>query len=120
MSAIDTKIDLIRQYLDVRVASHGIHSSNIANAETPHYLAKIPTFEASLDRAKSLDNPLDHKWKFDMRIDKSAATPREDGNNVQLDSEMSKMAENSLMYMSAIQILNKEMAITKYAISAGR
>jgi len=40
-----------------------------------------------------------------------------DGNTVDLEKEMSALAENSILYKSALQLINKKMASLKYAIS---
>lgn len=124
MGSLANTIDMVKQYLDFRVANHGIRAANIANAETPGYKSQIPSFEARLD-SKMSEKPNDmmrpnRKYDFEMRIDASRMTPREDGNNVNVESEMAAMAENSLLYQTGLKILNKELALTRYAITAGR
>lgn len=117
MSTLDTKIGLITQYLDMRVAKHSVHASNIANTETPNWKALVPTFDAKLKTIMGADNK---QWEVDMNIRRSNASPREDGNNVDLHQEMSAIADNSLKYTSAVRILTKEMAIAAYAVTSGR
>lgn len=123
MSSISNNLDTIKRFLDTNIATHDIYASNIANAETPNYKASVPHFEAKLTQAEKSNNLLsstkDKQWKLGLRIEKSNAQTREDGNNVQLEQEVSAMAENSLMYMSALKIFSKEESIAKYAISSG-
>ena len=42
----------------------------------------------------------------------------EDGNTVDRDEEMSKMAENKILHDASVQLLNKKLALLKYAVSA--
>ncbi len=42
-----------------------------------------------------------------------------DGNTVDMDKEMASLAENSLMYKAAVQLINKKMATLKYAATDG-
>jgi flagellar basal-body rod protein FlgB len=39
-----------------------------------------------------------------------------DGNTVDLEKEMSALAENTILYKSALQLINKKMAAIKYAL----
>ena len=123
MSSISNNLDTIKQFLDTNIATHDAISSNIANAETPNYKAVVPHFEAKLSQAEArqdlLSHPKDKQWKLGLRIEKSEAPAREDGNNVQIEQEVSAMAENSMMYMSALKIFSKEASIAKYAITSG-
>lgn len=110
--------------MNARTASHAVISSNIANASTANYRAAIPSFQIHLDQAASMiqggeilsgDKP---QWKLEMKVARSTDALKENGNNVQMEKEMSALTDNSLQYMSALKLLNKEMAITRYAIAS--
>ena len=118
MSSIQNATDLVRQYLDARVAAHSVYATNIANSETPNFHAKIPTFKAVLDHAASQQLGEEH-WNVGVDFKPSRETTRGDGNNVNLEREMSALAENSMNYLSAVKILTKEMAIARYAATSG-
>lgn len=124
MSSIDAKMNLVKQYLDLRIQAHSVISSNIVNADTPNFIAKQPTFEASLDKQnRGINQGLkasDKMWNLKLKTENSRAPIKEDGNNVILENEMSSMALNSLEYMSALKIINKQMALERYAIQSGR
>ena len=45
--------------------------------------------------------------------------PDEDGNSVDLDHEMSKLAENQLLYRATTKVYSKRMVLLKYAIQEG-
>ena len=42
-----------------------------------------------------------------------------DRNTVDLDKEMSTLAENSILYKAALTLINKKMAMLKYGIGDG-
>ncbi len=123
MSSFGTKIDFMKQYLSMRDAAHQVIASNIANAETPEYKAKLPSFSFKLDqqtnqnKAEGFLAEAKSPIEIGMKVLESSADPREDGNNVNVNQELAAMSENSMLYMGALKILNKELAITKYAIN---
>ena len=45
--------------------------------------------------------------------------PNQDGNSVDMDHEMSKLAENQLLYRATTKVYTKRMALIKYAIQEG-
>lgn len=129
----DKTTDALATSLHMRQIRHNVTSANIANAETPNYHAKKMDFEDALARALDIDgnNKLaaTHGDHFTVG---SSGTPvadvyenpdvamNNDGNTVDLEKEMSALTENSIMYKSALQLINKKMAAIKYAISEGR
>ena len=120
--------------LNIRLLKHNVISSNIANAETPNYHAKKIDFEDALARALDIDglrgmstsNP-DH---FSVGGKSAKVTPdiyenpegavNNDGNTVDLEREMSSLAENTIMYRAALQLINKKLAALRYAITENR
>lgn len=120
MPSLESKVDLVRQYLDARVASQTIYSANIANGETPNYKAKLPTFKTILDTMPGVSGSKnDPHYKVDMKVRDSTEPVRVDGNNVNMEKQMAALAENSMRYMSAVKILSREMAIERYAATSG-
>ena len=126
MSSFTTNIALFQKYLDTRVKAHAVYTNNVANAETDNFKAQVPTFEAKLETAKTqmidgeLTNAGQKEWNFETNITKSKNPTNSSGNNVQLDQELSNLSQNSLLYISGIKLLNKQLAIERYAITGGR
>lgn len=94
-------------------------SANIANAETPQYRAVDLDFGKSLDEAFSANqaelmktSPLhqDLSAKGDARLisDLSGAT-KMDGNNVDLDLQMGRLAYNTMAYNRAAALTQKKL-----------
>ena len=120
--------------VNLRQTRNNVISSNIANAETPGYQAKKVDFEEALGRALNVEAleqpagmeaghfPVSHgalsRVKADIYENPDAAISN-DGNTVELEKEMASLAENSIMYKAAIQLINKKMASLKYAVTEG-
>ena len=120
--------------VNLRQTRNNVISSNIANAETPGYQAKKLDFEGALSRALDFEDSGELKGaspehfatgpgaisrvKADI-YENPDADVNNDGNTVNLEKEMTALAENSVMYKAAIQLINKKMAALKYAATDG-
>ncbi|HVK61833.1 MAG TPA: flagellar basal body rod protein FlgB [Bdellovibrionales bacterium] len=120
--------------VNLRQLKNNVISSNIANAETPGYQAKKLDFEDALSRALDVENLNapngtvgEHfstgpgaisRVKADI-YENPDVSVNNDGNTVDVEREMTNLAENSIMYKAAIQLINKKMAALKYAASDG-
>jgi flagellar basal-body rod protein FlgB len=120
--------------LNLRQLRNNVISSNVANAETPGYQAKKVDFEAALSRALDIEGAgqlqgitEQHFSTGSGAISKVRADIYEnpdveisnDGNTVDVEREMTALAENSVMYKAAVQLINKKIAAMKYAVSEG-
>ena len=87
-------------------------SSNIANLETPNYLAKEVDFEASLRAALDGGDPAD----MEISTTESLAATRLNGNNVNIDFELLAASENVMRQKLAVQALNAKYQLLRTAI----
>ena len=110
-------------------------AANIANRETPNYRAQDLVFEKELMEAYHSDQPGPLKTSdprhFDgvrrqaidkvngQQVNSHSPDPRMDGNTVNLDKEMMKLAENQLMYEATIRAVNWKIHLLKSAITEG-
>lgn len=86
---------------------------NIANVETPGYLARRVSFEDSLRTAIDRGRP-------DMagQTESNTTDPtRIDGNNVRLDYELTAMTENALKQQLVTEALNAQYRLIRAAVS---
>ncbi len=94
-------------------------NANIANAETPTYRAVDLDFGQELDRAFGLDKEALHRTdprhqdiggggSERMISDLSGAT-KMDGNNVDLDLQMGRLAYNTMAYTRAAAFTQKKL-----------
>ena len=127
-------ISLLERSLNMRSLQHRVLSSNIANMDTPNYkaveLAVAEEMNGSQDAAPSIQLvqtqpshlPLKHDPADHVKL-KAAKPPefslRGDGNTVDLDRTMGKLAENTLLYKTAAQLISQKFSGLKRAIRGG-
>ena len=133
-----TTIDLVCKNLDLRAKNHAHIAGNIANAETPNYRPRTFSFEDRLkDAVKNRQatseiaepaNPRHFPLKgASRRLEDVQGTVDDttvnglgrDGNGVDLEREMGRMAENQILYNASVKILAKKFEGLKYAIKGG-
>lgn len=130
----DRTTDALAASMNFRSLRQNVTASNIANAETPGYKAKVVDFEGALARAIDLeglnkDAGLDpehmalgtgsiSRSKADV-YDNPIGSTTNDKNTVDLEQEMAALQENTIMYKAALQLMNKKLGALKYAISEG-
>jgi flagellar basal-body rod protein FlgB len=131
----DKTTDALGASIQFRLLKQNLINTNIANAETPGFKAKKLDFEEALSRAVDINGlgkmstahpehfPVNGNAISKVRADvyENPDTPMSnDGNTVDLEREMAELAENSIVYKAAIQLINKRLAGMAYAISEGR
>ncbi|RMF96458.1 MAG: flagellar basal body rod protein FlgB [Candidatus Schekmanbacteria bacterium] len=124
-------INLLKEVLDARASRQLIINSNIANAETPGYKAKDLKFRSLLNdnlnshkaislKATNKKHITDgnNKSLIETKIETSNKKPLIEGssNNVNIDREMTKLAENGIMYNALAQITAKKFSFLKEVI----
>ncbi|WP_040191252.1 flagellar basal body rod protein FlgB [Clostridium culturomicium] len=100
---------LIKSGLDVTELRGKTIANNIANINTPGYKRKYVTFEETLNKASK-------QPQIEVKEDK-ATSMRNDGNNVDLESEKVNQAANSLMYNGLVSVTNTKLAIARTVIT---
>lgn len=127
MKIFDSTFNALEKKLDLAVKRHAILSSNVANQETPNYIAKDYSFSNEVEKAlgKGVDSVRKTNTKHmdvgssdgaHVYFDKS--TPYgADGNNVDLDIEMGKLSANSRDYSNSLNLLTFKLRILKAAVS---
>ena len=127
-------ISLLEKSLNLRSMQHRALASNIANMDTPNYKAVELAVEeemkkksdnaASIQLVRTRPNhiPLRQNWTNHVNL-KAAKPPqfslRGDGNTVDLDRTMGKLAENTILYKTAAQIISQKFNGLKNAIKGG-
>jgi flagellar basal-body rod protein FlgB len=128
-------VDVLTRSLNFLEARHRIISNNIANVNTPDFKAQdapIGEFRAALERAteRHRRNPAEplklaaaehiRETRTGLEVtgieSKGTSILRHDGNNVDLEREMSDLAENTLLYRTLSELLRKQFAGLNAAI----
>jgi flagellar basal-body rod protein FlgB len=80
-------------------------ANNIANANTPGFKRSDVDFHAALEKAVGSGDDAQQieSLSFAPTTD-YASTARADGNNVDMDTEMANLSENSLDYQSLVAV----------------
>ena len=90
-------------------------SDNLANVNTEGYKRKYVTFEESLKNSV-YDLELKTDDEKHIRIGNNYSM-REDGNNVDMDTEIVNQAANTLMYSALINQMSSRLSMERYVIS---
>jgi flagellar basal-body rod protein FlgB len=131
----DRNMAMLEKTMELRSHRNSMIAANVANRETPGYRAQDLVFEKALDNALHSDRPgplkISDPRHFDgvqrepietvtgTQINSFNPDPRMDGNTVDLDKEMAKMAENQLMYQAAVRSIDWKLRLLKSAIMEG-
>jgi flagellar basal-body rod protein FlgB len=89
-------------------------ADNIANVETPGYLAKRVEFEDSLREAIASGGRADLQPNWSSSTDEVLPN----GNNVVIEQEMVTMQETQLRYELAIQAMNSKLSLLRTSIGS--
>ncbi|MRS03365.1 flagellar basal body rod protein FlgB [bacterium] len=115
-------------------ARHQTISSNIANVDTPGYSAKQIDFETTLQRnmnrtagkvsmaktsSKHLDATETLSSSFYNTSNRAGGTYREDGNNVDIDTELIDMSETNIKYQAISQEISSKLLLLKSIAQGG-
>ena len=123
-------MNLLEKALDGSTLRHNAISNNIANANTPGYKKNEVNFQHVLEnilepqqamkttRKKHL--PTANEEIKPLIRENRETTLRNDGNNVDIDMELSVLAENNLYFNSLAQLLSSQLALLRQSISEGR
>lgn len=120
---VDKSINLLEKMLDVSAIKHKVIASNIANINTPGYKKMEISFSDQLDKAikDTSMNKFDAiQPKIIIAENDKNETVRNDGNNVDMDKEISALMKNTSSYNIYSQLLAKKMELVKSAIENSR
>ena len=120
---IDKSATLLEKMLDVSSVKHKVIANNIANVNTPGYKKMEVSFANQLEKAlnESSMNKFDTlQPKIVISKEDSSETVRNDGNNVDMDKEVSSLVKNTLTYSIYTQLLAKKYEGIKSAIEGSR
>ena len=128
-------ISALSKSLNLRSIQHKALSSNIANMDTPNYKAVELDVAEKMGRQKGAAPglplvrtraghlPFRSGRADDVKL-KAVKAPalslRGDGNTVDIDRTMGKLAENTLLYNAAAQLISKKFKGLKNVIKGGK
>ncbi len=101
----------LRSGLDGLAARQRATADNIANINTPGYLASRVDFEGALRDAVTTGS-----GAAPTSVSQSVAPTREDGNNVNLDSETLSSTDTQLRYQLLTQAISGKLTMISSAL----
>ncbi len=126
---------LLTTSLRVRSARHSLLSANIANVDTPGYKARDVDFAGLLrsmvqqgQGSRRSDEPItflstnpQHYQQNQLTfIERTPESDDMDRNGVELESEVTRMVENSLHHETSLALLARRLNGLRFVISEGR
>ncbi|MGH7738758.1 MAG: flagellar basal body rod protein FlgB [bacterium] len=135
VSSIDPMM-VMQKSLDALALQHEIIANNLANIDTPNFKRSVVSFQGQLSAALNVNQP-SALWRTNVKhfpiamkasLDNFKPTittitdtiGRNDGNNVDLEMESAKLAENNLLYNSLADLTGRYIANLKHAITEGK
>ena len=133
-------MELVQRSLDAAALSHKVIADNLANVDTPgfkrsevmfseklkqafearsagpQHLAAVRTHEGHMEFSAT---PKLESLEPEVSTDSSTAL-RNDGNNVDIDREMSLLAQNTVWYSTLAQITQEQFSSLRSAIREGK
>jgi len=123
--------DLLFQQLNFRGERQKVISSNIANIDTPNYKTKDLKFKNQLEKSNQEAQLklvrtnskhfqlMDNSSKSSMKLyEVKGLEEQNDGNNVNLDTQMGNMSKNSIMFNALQNSIKKDALWFKTVIDA--
>lgn len=127
----DNSYSGLQNVLDLRSQQHALTASNLANADTPGFKARVIDFESELSGAYGQGTGL-QPHRTDPRHlgghtpgqpEVNEIAPRDgtlNGNSVESEREMVRLGENQMMFQAVSRGLSKRLAMLKFAANDGR
>jgi len=112
----DKTMKLLSSALDFRSQKHQIITSNIANIDTPGYTAKDLEFKGIIGEEMQRRLATTDKKHFPGQFPNTGPIDSEvtdSGERVNVDTEMTNLAENHLMYNTSLELLTRKLRSIK-------
>lgn len=121
----DNVTNLLQTFLDVQSRRAQVIAGNIANTDTPGYVAKDLDFENYLrEAAEQSSLPLSKQNPNSLSqpnvVEQPISVMGLDGNTVDMGSEMAKMAQTGTNFNFGAKILQSRFRLLRTAIKEGR
>lgn len=122
----DNVTDLLQNFLDVQSLRSQVTAGNIANADTPGYIAKEVDFDNYLKEAarQSSLSPSQRNMFAPMAgprvVDQDPGAVGLDGNTVDTGREMAELAQAGSSFNFGAKMLQSRLRLLRSAIREGR
>lgn len=104
-------VDVLHFAVDGLTSQQQAIANNLANAQTPGYIAQDVNFQSSLAQALSSSGG----GTATVTTTPSQAAPATNGNNVSTGNELVAAEQNTLQYQSTVDLLNAQFRLVQGA-----
>jgi len=136
MKLFNGPLQNLEHSLDIRSQRHSVLTGNLANIDTPGFVASDVDFDASMASAMANDDAAEADADsgggssfstgasagddgVEMMDAPSLHSTGLDGNTVDLDRTMAALAENGLQYGASAKVASKHLALLRTVLSDG-
>lgn len=117
-------IGSLENRMDLNLRKRDTNIQNISNFNTPEYKTKkyveAEGFNSQLNNALKVTNgkhiAISDEGSGGEIVETSSGKVRQDGNNVNLASEMMDLTKSNLLFNTSIKAINEELKLHKIAI----
>ncbi len=128
-SGIYNYVNILDKAADAANLRNELLTNNIANVSTPNYKRKDLDFESVLqgelagekNLSKAVKKANQNLETLDAQgyTDNASRSYRLDGNNVDINTEEARLAENQIKYQALVDLMNQEFARYNTVLSSG-
>ena len=128
-SGIYNYVNILDKAADAANLRNELLTNNIANVSTPNYKRKDLDFESVLqgelagekNLSKAVKKANQNLETLDAQVytDIASLSYRLDGNNVDINTEEARLAENQIKYQALVDLMNQEFARYNTVLSSG-
>ena len=128
-SGIYNYVNILDKAADAANLRNELLTNNIANVSTPNYKRKDLDFESVLqgelagekNLSKAVKKANQNLETLDAQVytDNASLSYRLDGNNVDINTEEARLAENQIKYRALVDLMNQEFARYNTVLSSG-
>ena len=121
--------ELLKNALDASSVRSKVSANNIANVNTKGYKKYYVTFEETLKNSadnlslknSSTNHISDASSNGEVKLKQdTTSSMNQDGNNVDIESEMANQAANTMMYNALITKINSRLSLQRYIVNGGK
>lgn len=123
----------LQKGLDAGAMRQRVIANNIANVNTPNFKKCTVAFESLLNKALRQESiamittnprhfgvtPLLNELQPEVNLNETTSM-RTDGNNVDIDEEMTNLAANGIQYQVMGRELSEQYSLLRYVITGGK
>jgi len=125
----DDTYNLIKKSMDASALRGKVIANNVANINTANYKKLGVSFEETLNDNLGTNTMITNNNKhmqagsssgeISVQRDESSSM-KQNGNNVDIDLEMTNQAANTLMFNALVQQASSKISLTSYIIGGGK